>query len=503
MSSTSPLNPIEEQPYYNLSHKQLGKALMSSLKDRCILPSLRNEIGYFNMHIRHSYTNLDKGILEKALYALVSRHENLRTVFVRVAGEIKQRIISAEECMHRFLYFDMSTEAAAHERAEQVAGQLIATEFDFFEGPPFIGAHIQVTDLDAVVVLVVNHIAFDFYSARTIEAELKVLYEAFENNTTIDLKPLTVQIKDFAAWEKSLVSDESENGLGRVWAKRLQHNVPTYVLKNFYRDARSIKYDCTYSEHLKAEVEKNFVGVSPEEIDRLTGVVHRASSFEGASYRFVLTNDVCIPLKAIGLRARSTLFGVFTALFFIMLYRLSGIRKLVIGLEGAVRDKEELQGVVGWLANTVLLRGNLDASLTVDAFINTVFREIASAAKYKAYPFERVLAQLQTPLDAIGALYLNYMTYGSDHDAQIVDFAPKHRVNDLPYFDLDCFLTQFQNGIEVVFRYKTDLFDADQIVYFTQVFTEIITEVISPREDSLLLSYFEPVVKPGPEVVEV
>ena len=483
-------SPIEEQQHYALSHKQRGKALIASLERRCLLPILKNEISAFNILVERQYHGLDQKIFEKALYALIQRHEGLRTVFIEIDGEIRQKLLEAGVCMKQYSFSNVSAQPEPNKRAEELVRSLVDTDFKFFQGPPFKATCIQVGDSDYIVALVVNHIAFDFYSGRVIEEEFNIMYEAILTGSTPDLTPLPVQVKDFAAWESSAVNDTSPGNYGEVWMHRLQGDIQKYVLRDHMKDGDAVLEDLSYAEFIEKEVKKNFSSVSKAEIEKLKGVVHRAHAHEGASYRFVITQEVCKELKNVGVRCRATLFGVFTAVFFILLYRLSGVKRLVIGSESAIRDSDALTNVVGWLANTVLLRATVEENMPVSQFIQSVFRESQDAARFKIFPFERVLQGLDMPLDAIGGLYVNITTYAGAGGEQIVDFQPRHNQNDKPYFDFDCFATVFDNGAEIMFRYKTELFNADQIVNFSTIFQGILMEIISNKE--LTLSAFSP-----------
>ena len=104
-------------------------------------------------------------------------------------------------------------------------------------------------------------------------------------------------------------------------------------------------------------------------------------------------------LRAVGRRqAGATPFMTFLAVFYALLHRLTGETDLVVGTPVANRRRPELEGLIGFFANTLALRAripDLPAGEPTFAGLLAVVREAAlSAYAHQDLPFERLVEEL-------------------------------------------------------------------------------------------------------------
>src|SRR5206468_341777 len=85
-----------------------------------------------------------------------------------------------------------------------------------------------------------------------------------------------------------------------------------------------------------------------------------AQSFEGDTLAASLPQQLREQLQALSEQEGATLFMTLLAAFACLLHRYSGQQDIVIGSPVAGRNRLELEGLIGFFANTLALRANLE-----------------------------------------------------------------------------------------------------------------------------------------------
>ncbi|MEI8703608.1 amino acid adenylation domain-containing protein [Pseudoalteromonas sp. B62] len=145
----------------------------------------------------------DHTCFERALSALVERHEVLRTTFTDRGGQAYQLIQSAVSIiLEQASVVDLPVNEKVTE-IEKLAREQVLKPFDL-TCELMLRANVVVQGQDDhVLILTVPHIAFDGVSLSIFTRELSELYTAFVNNKANPLPPLTVQYADFACWQRN------------------------------------------------------------------------------------------------------------------------------------------------------------------------------------------------------------------------------------------------------------------------------------------------------------
>nr|QEO74557.1 AMP-dependent synthetase and ligase [uncultured bacterium] len=145
---------------------------------------------------------LDRAALERAVNAVVERHESLRTRFVEMDGEPAQVI--EPEVRTEVPLEDLSglDEAARRARLNEVLGEEAARPFDLERGPALRVRLLKLAEFEHVLLRVVHHIVSDGWSEDVFGRDFASLYEAFREGRENPLKPLDVQYADFALWQR-------------------------------------------------------------------------------------------------------------------------------------------------------------------------------------------------------------------------------------------------------------------------------------------------------------
>ena len=256
---------------------------------------------------------------------IVRRHEVLRTSFVPVRGRAVQRI--SDSMTLGIPMIDLS--AHARERARAIADGLALEEsrrpFDLARGPLLRVRLIRLSSENHLVLFTMHHIVSDAWSLGVLAREVAILYGAFSRGLPSPLSELPVQYADFAQWQRALVSSDRMAAQLDYWRRQLlgapKLNLPT---------------------------------------DRPHPAV---STFSGATRTVEFPADLALNLKALATRTGATLFMTLLGGFQLLLHRYSGQDDVVVGIPIAGRVRPEIEGLIGFFINSLVMRTDLSGSL--------------------------------------------------------------------------------------------------------------------------------------------
>ncbi|MDQ2709421.1 MAG: amino acid adenylation domain-containing protein, partial [Actinomycetota bacterium] len=378
---------------------------------------------------------LDVDALGTAFTGLIARHESLRTTFEQVDGRGVQVIHSPGEVSLPVL--DLSDLAhpdlTPPERAAELERVLAAESsepFDLSRGPLMRVRLVRMGARDHALSLVLHHIITDGWSMGVLVEELSALYRAASRHEVADLAPLPTQYADFSAWQRAALSGPTlDEGLA-YWHRQLD-------------------------------------GVPPLELptDRPRPAVRTST---GAMHEFVVPAEVTARLKELGQQRDGTLFMTLVAACQLLFSRWSGQDDIAVGTVVSGRERAELEGLIGFFVNTVVLRSRVDATLTVTQFLDTVRETVLDAFAHQDVPFERVVDHLQPVRDTSRTPLFQPMIVLQNTPNQAQDL-PGLEVEafELPVvstsFDITVEFQESDSCLRGAVTYNTDLFDRETI----------------------------------------
>ncbi|MBD0254868.1 MAG: amino acid adenylation domain-containing protein, partial [Cytophagales bacterium] len=469
--------PSPDGACYPAYHRQAGEWVMNKL-------NRIKGLGSYNMQWTTTLETVDREALERTLVRLVSRHESLRTTLHLVDGAIQQKV-HADLPGPIIAFTDLRGEADAEKKAT-LRMELARKQFFDFETGPLFSAQLVQLELCSYFVFTINHAISDAWSLKVLEGELTTLYKACCAGEPDPLPPMPVQAKAYAAWEKAVVTGQTDQKHGDYWQQKLSGTLPLFYLSDYYADpVNAVARNGSYRDTLLAEIRETMGQAPLAEYPDLFGLLHRVKTYQGALYKTVIRAELFEKLAALTAQTRTTLFNGILASFNLFLYQLTGKADVVTGIQVLTRDDEQFKNLLGWCINTVFLRQQVDEDLTFGEFVGRTGANLAEAFEHKAYPMERVLADLDVSLDAIGSVNMNYMSFDTD-EAELQDFSQGHKAgNYFPYFDVDCYFFQYKNGIEVQCIYKSGQFKEETIEMFFNRYLELLQRVAGSPEQKI------------------
>ena len=371
---------------------------------------------------------LDAQALRRALDGMLARHESLRTTFFHVDGEPCQRLAPAQECRFRLME-KVATDAAETTR---LANTEIMDRFDLERGPLIRGLLIREGEDRHVLLITMHHIVSDGWSMGIFIGELGKLYEACARGDEGALPPPELHYADYATWQRQWVSGELLGKQGAYWKSSLAGAPELLTLP---------------LDHPRP----------PEQ------------SYAGDSVPLVLDRALTKALHAMGLRHGTTPFMTLLAGWAALLSRLSAQDDLVVGTPTANRGRPELEGIIGFFANTLALRLDLSGDPSVATLLQRVKSCALGAQEHQDIPFEQVV-ELVNPVrsTAHGPLFQAAFSWESDGALRLelpgVVSEPLEGIRyKVAKFDLSLSLRESQGRFEGALEYSTALFERDTV----------------------------------------
>ena len=300
---------------------------------------------------------LDEEALESALGRVVERHEALRTGFALRDGRPVQLVFrSAPLHLSRPNLPAAATPFQLARRALAIARADASRPFDL-SAPPLVRALLlRLGPAETMLALTLHHIVCDGWSLGLIFKELSRLYSAASGGRPDALPALPLQYPDYALWQRRRLSSGSLDPELSYWRERLAGASATPMLPaDRPRPARRT--------HAGSVVRRRLGAGLSEQVGSLA-------------------------------RARgATTFAVLLAAFQALLWRYSGGETVVVGAPVAGRVRAELEGLVGFFANTVALAARVHARMSFGELVADAREAVRGALGHQEAPFERVVEE--------------------------------------------------------------------------------------------------------------
>ncbi|HIP71253.1 MAG TPA: non-ribosomal peptide synthetase, partial [Anaerolineae bacterium] len=285
---------------------------------------------------------LDVAALRQSVDEIIHRHESLRTAFISIGGEPRQRI--APELNLPLPVTDLRhlPEAEREAEAERLIKEEAQRPFNLAEGPLLRMHLLQLADDEHIAIVIMHHIISDGWSMGVFVRELAAAYQAFSAGQQPALPKLPLQYADYAHWQQSWLQGETLQREIDYWKEQLDGRTPLLNLPTD-RPRPAIQTD------------------------------------HGATEPFTLPPELAAALQNLSRAAGVTLFMTFLAAYQTLLYRYTGQTDIRIGSPIANRTRAEIEGLIGFFVNTLVLRADLSDAPTFRKLLAQV-REMALGA---------------------------------------------------------------------------------------------------------------------------
>ena len=383
-------------------------------------------------------------LVREALREIVRRHEVLRTRFVRQDGEPKQLV---EQTARFELPLDDLRDRPAEIRAaeaERMAVEEACVGFNLATGPLFRGRLIQTGDEEYTLLLTIHHIVSDGWSVGIISDELGAIYESLATQTPCSLPPLPIQYADYACWQEQWVADGELDKQLEYWKQKLSAFEPLDIPTDTPRPATPIN--------------------------------------RGEIRSIVLSRRLTDALKEVSDRHGCTLFMTMMSAFVALLRHESRQNDILVRTLTAGRQTMELEPLIGWFVNSIVLRSHVSGDPAFEALLKQVQETVLAAFEHQNVPFERLIEIIRPaqPLGRRPPFQVNFIfqrDFVKPWQRCGITFTPIPSKATGTFVDLNFFLVERKDGWRASVDVNLDVFHPETGEYFLQNFETVLETV--------------------------
>jgi amino acid adenylation domain-containing protein len=401
---------------------------------------------------------LNLAALQETFNEIVRRHETLRTTFVMVEGQPVQAISPTMSIALPKIDLRNFERLERETQARQLATQEAQRPFNLTTGALLRLMLLQVDEAEYVLLVNLHHIVADGWSMGVLIKELGTLYTAFVENKLSPLKELPIQYADFAHWQREWLETVTE-----------QSQTPLQTQLAYWQ------------KQLEGISVLNFPSARP----RLA-----VPTYRGAKKFLELPQSLSQALEALSHTEGVTLFMTLLAAFKTLLYRYTQQEDIVVGTPIANRNRIEIEGLIGFFVNSLVLRTDLSGNPTFRELLNRVRDMTLEAYAHQDLPFEKLVEELHcnrdlsrhplfqivfslqnTPIEALELPGLTLSVF--EFDSQTAKL------------DLEFHLWQDLKNLKVQVVYSTDLFDDATITRILANFQTVLESIVADPEQRI------------------
>jgi len=399
---------------------------------------------------------LDIAAIERSFSEIVRRHEVLRTSYRMDGGQPVQVISPPVPLPLRQVDLSDLPESQREARAFEILRQEFQRPFDLSCDVLLRTLLVRLGPEEYIVSVVTHHIASDAWSLGVMTRELGDLYAAFSAGKPSPLPELPVQYADYAAWQRLPQQARRLESQLSYWKEKLAGPLPVIDLP---------------ADHPRPPFQ----------------------SFKGARERFDMPPDLLASLRAFSNREGVTLFMTMMAAFKVLLHRFTGQDDILIGSPVAGRTLVELEPLIGFFTNNLVLRTDLSGEPTFRELLRRVRATTLEAYANQEVPFQRLVDALQSERDMSRMPFFQILFSMQNvplekNEMEGITWKPVEVDAGVARFDLTLEVWELPDeGMRFYAEYSTDLFESASIHRLMAHYLRILAQVVEQPETPITL----------------
>jgi amino acid adenylation domain-containing protein len=396
---------------------------------------------------------LDAAALERTVSEIIKRHESLRTNIVTVDGEPATAIqpfrgwsLDVKDLQHL-------PAAESELAAQRLASQLAQQPFALAHDPLLRTLLVKLAPQDHVLVIVFHHVVTDGWSLGVFVNELATLYGAFSAGRPSPLPELDIQYVDYAAWQREWLRDQILDKQLAYWKRKLAGELPVLALP-FDRPRPPLQ------------------------------------SFRGARAKTEVPADVVEQLRDVGRTENCTLFMVLLAGLNTLFFRYTGQEDIIIGSSSANRGRIEVEPLIGFFINNLVLRCDLSGNPSFRRLLTRVRETVFEAESNQDAPFEKIVEAVQAPrslsYSPVFQVMFNFQSFPMNAlKLPGVSLSAIEMPAETTRYDINLDVQEVQGRLQLSATYNTDLFDAETVGQMLRHYCTLLRQIASAPDSAI------------------
>jgi amino acid adenylation domain-containing protein len=401
--------------------------------------------------------SLDQQLLSASLAEVMQRHQVLRASFGEDDGQAFQIINPVAGIEIPLVDLSQVPEEERERRALELAREESAQPFRLENAPLIRGTLFRLGANEHLFLLAAHHIIFDGWSFGILLKELAFYYEKFRTGRSGSLPELKIQYPDFVRWQARRLQGDFLDQQLQYWKNQLPGKLPVLNLP----------------------------------LDQPRPVVQ---SFNGGKLVQTLPPGLVRDCERLAQREGVTLFMVLLAAFKTLLHRYTGQEDLIAGSPIANRNQWEIEGIIGFFTNNLVLRTRLSGGMSFRELLNHVKKTTLEAYTYQDLPFEKLVEALRPERDMSQNPLFQVLFSLQNVPPPIREFAgiTLETVDlDSRYARFDLTLDLWETGetLAATLEYNTDLFYRETISRMAGHYQQLLENIV--KNPAMELYQFE------------
>ncbi|MFI6350928.1 amino acid adenylation domain-containing protein [Streptomyces sp. NPDC050560] len=343
---------------------------------------------------------VDVPALLAAVAALPAAHEALRTSFPSAEGRPVRAVAGAAELAARVVDLSGLGERERDAALTALLAEETGTRFDLAAGPPVRAAVVPLGGGEAVLALTLHHIVADGWSIRVLLDDLRTGYLAARAGRPAAL-PARLGAGDYAHWRERRITDAVRAAELAHWRERLAGGPPPLEL--------------------------------PADAPR-----DGAEGSAGAALRLTVPPATEAGTRDLARAEGCTPFMVLLAAYAAVLARHCAADEVVLTVPVADRGRADLDGIVGLLLDTAVLRIPVRPEQSFRGLLGAARTAVLEAQEHRLLPFDQVVDALGLDGPALGRYAVSMdpvraggLAFGDGVVLEPGPFSPAHSKADL------------------------------------------------------------------------
>ena len=385
--------------------------------------------------------------LTRSLNEIIRRHEVLRTNFALIDGLPVQRVVPELTLDLPVVDLENLSDEERGFKVDMLVNAEARRPFDLLQEALLRASLFRLGLEEHLLIVVMHHIVTDGWSMGVFLRELAILYGAYSKRKPSPLPDLSIQYLDFAVWQREWLQGEVLATQLAYWREQLAGIPPVLEL--------------------------------PADRPRPP-----LQSYRGALHPVTIPRPLSDGLKSVGRREGATLFMTLLTAFTALLHRYTGQEDIVVGSPIANRNRVEIEGLIGFFANTLVLRADLSENPSFPELLKRIRKTCLEAYSHQDLPFEKLVEELQ-PERSLSHGPLFQVMFVLQNSPGMMKKLGELQINRLDLrtgsakFDLTLNLKEGAEGVNGWFEYSTDLFDAATIERMAGQFRTLLEGIVA------------------------
>ncbi|MBW4594952.1 MAG: amino acid adenylation domain-containing protein [Brasilonema angustatum HA4187-MV1] len=318
-----------------------------------------------------------------------------------------------------------------------------------------------------VLLLTKHHIAGDMWSMDLLLSEFQALYaneieQVSQEQTQAAADSLTQKKSylEFVRWQTEMLSSSRGEKLWQYWQEQLASELPIL----------------------------NLLADKPRP---------PIQTYQGAGHILKLDEQLVQKLKNLALTSGTSLYKILLTAFYVLLYRYTNQKDILIGSPMRGRGGGKFKDTVGYFVNLNVLRASIEETVTFKEFLAQVSNKVKQAQKHQDYPFSLLAEQLQPqrdpsrrPLCQVSFTWQRQRwcepTENSFHSGeQVLQMAPYLLGQRGADFELNLIVMEAQGALQLCWQYNTDLFEATTIARIAGPFVTLLEGIVANPQEQI------------------